>query len=444
MPINSCSENGNPGYKWGEKGKCYTYTKNNKKSMQEAKNKANLQGVAARINGYEEKSNDAAKTLDTKDQLKKNLNTWFRERWVDISRPKPGGGYHQCGRSDASSGKYPKCVPAARAARMSPAQIASAVRRKRRAESTQSRQDKKPINVSTDIEKASRNVPTNPSLYARVKAEAKRKFDVYPSAYANAWLVREYKKRGGGYRTVAKSEDVTNKVADDLDQQEAILADLLIELTEKYGKFNEDGIGVWAGYDSPEENDVADIGVKCKNCILYAGNGVCKIIEKKVEDEGKCRFAIIPDGVVETDKEIYDMLRTVSMDTRSFMKDNMKKMINDHLTMKSWHEVSAKAAAEQMQDHIKAAAWHDSQINVIKGMITEVPLDPEKKALSIPAGGASSVPASRKEKENARQVPLDPKTLRKNDLVDMLINHEEQYGKFDIPVEDVANFLFEQ
>ena len=43
--------------------------------------------------------------------------------------------------------------------------------------------------------------PTNPALYARVKAEAKRKFDVYPSAYANAWLVRTYKKRGGGYRS---------------------------------------------------------------------------------------------------------------------------------------------------------------------------------------------------------------------------------------------------
>jgi|TARA_R100000315_G_C5214014_1_gene127486 hypothetical protein len=41
--------------------------------------------------------------------------------------------------------------------------------------------------------------PTNPKLYARVKSEAKRKFDVYPSAYANAWLVRTYKKRGGGY-----------------------------------------------------------------------------------------------------------------------------------------------------------------------------------------------------------------------------------------------------
>ena len=43
--------------------------------------------------------------------------------------------------------------------------------------------------------------PTNPALYARVKAEAKRKFKVYPSAYANGWLVREYKKRGGKYRT---------------------------------------------------------------------------------------------------------------------------------------------------------------------------------------------------------------------------------------------------
>ena len=44
------------------------------------------------------------------------------------------------------------------------------------------------------------NVPVNKALYSRVKAEAKRKFKVYPSAYANAWLVREYKKRGGTYR----------------------------------------------------------------------------------------------------------------------------------------------------------------------------------------------------------------------------------------------------
>ena len=48
--------------------------------------------------------------------------------------------------------------------------------------------------------KKKRNIPTNKKLYARVKAAARRKFAVYPSAYANASLVREYKKRGGGYR----------------------------------------------------------------------------------------------------------------------------------------------------------------------------------------------------------------------------------------------------
>ena len=41
--------------------------------------------------------------------------------------------------------------------------------------------------------------PKNPSLYAKVKAEAKKKFKVYPSADANEWLVRTYKKRGGTY-----------------------------------------------------------------------------------------------------------------------------------------------------------------------------------------------------------------------------------------------------
>ena len=34
----------------------------------------------------------------------------------------------------------------------------------------------------------------NPSLYSKAKSKAKAKFDVYPSAYANAWMVKKYKK----------------------------------------------------------------------------------------------------------------------------------------------------------------------------------------------------------------------------------------------------------
>lgn len=151
----------------------------------------------------------------------KSLTQWFKEEWVDISRPKKGGGFEPCGRSDADKGKYPKCVPAARASRMSEEEIRSAVSRKRRAESTQQREDKKPIYVATDkksepffIDEKSA-IPTDPELYARVKAEAKKKFDVYPSAYANAWLVREYKKRGGGYRSEKTDDgDYEESIAD--------------------------------------------------------------------------------------------------------------------------------------------------------------------------------------------------------------------------------------
>lgn len=78
-----------------------------------------------------------------------SLKKWFAEKWVDIGRKKKDGSYAQCGRSDTSKGKYPKCVPSAKAASMSKGQIRSAVQRKRKAESSRSRVGKKPINVST-------------------------------------------------------------------------------------------------------------------------------------------------------------------------------------------------------------------------------------------------------------------------------------------------------
>ena len=42
-----------------------------------------------------------------------------------------------------------------------------------------------------------KSIANDAALWSRVKAAAKKKFDVYPSAYANAWAAKEYKKRGG-------------------------------------------------------------------------------------------------------------------------------------------------------------------------------------------------------------------------------------------------------
>jgi hypothetical protein len=50
--------------------------------------------------------------------------------------------------------------------------------------------------------------PANTRLYTRILSEAKDRFDVYPSAVANAWVVAEYKRRGGTYKSenAAKSD----------------------------------------------------------------------------------------------------------------------------------------------------------------------------------------------------------------------------------------------
>ena len=53
------------------------------------------------------------------------------------------------------------------------------------------------------------NIPdnvANPSLYRKAKAMAKRKFKVYPSAYANSYMVGQYKKMGGKYKGAKKAE----------------------------------------------------------------------------------------------------------------------------------------------------------------------------------------------------------------------------------------------
>jgi len=49
-----------------------------------------------------------------------------------------------------------------------------------------------------------RAVPTNKELYSRVKSRIKKKFKVWPSAYASAALVKAYKAAGGGYRNVSE------------------------------------------------------------------------------------------------------------------------------------------------------------------------------------------------------------------------------------------------
>ena len=144
--------------------------------------------------------------------VKEDLRDWFREKWVNLAKKKKDGGYEECGTSGKSKG-YAKCVPAAKAASMSKDEIKSAIRRKRLAQSKAGRpgkeqpgQGNKPIMVKTFKESilTEKNKPTNAKLWSRAKSLAKQKFDVYPSAYANAWASKWYKKKGGSWRSISE------------------------------------------------------------------------------------------------------------------------------------------------------------------------------------------------------------------------------------------------
>ena len=93
------------------------------------------------------------------------LRKWVQEKWVDIGAPKKDGKYQPCGRSKGSKRKYPKCVPLAKATRMTKSQKASAVKRKRAAGNT----GPKPKNVRTFASAGGYIGPAINSTYGGVK-----------------------------------------------------------------------------------------------------------------------------------------------------------------------------------------------------------------------------------------------------------------------------------
>lgn len=197
--------------------------------------------------------------------MNEDLRKWFREKWVRMDTR--GNIKGDCAR-EPGEGK-PKCLPLAKARAMDKKDRAAAAQRKRREDPIADRGSKgnKPINVATEEIKTSelikrshekrgapgtlkakikgpitlqkvralknkpdattldkkqanfyinmhseeylqeKSTPTNPGLWAKAKALAKSKFDVYPSAYANGWAAKWYKSKGGGWKSMSEQRE---------------------------------------------------------------------------------------------------------------------------------------------------------------------------------------------------------------------------------------------
>ena len=98
------------------------------------------------------------------------LDKWFKQKWVDIGSKRKDGSFAKCGRSKQKADakrKYPKCVPLAKATRMSASQRASAVKRKRAAGNT----GPKPTNVRTFAKRKKLATGTNPYIGPAIKSD---------------------------------------------------------------------------------------------------------------------------------------------------------------------------------------------------------------------------------------------------------------------------------
>ena len=172
------------------------------------------------------------------DRLEKSLNreeTGLDEdlrKWFDPKHPE--GGWKRVNSKGEAIGPCarepgepkPKCMSNEKRASLSKKERASAVAAKRKHDPNPERKGE-PINVSNfgkgkiseDMENLDeKNVPTSPEKWAQAKSQAKAKFDVYPSAYANGWASKKYKEMGGGWKSVseAKDDDVGEMVKDKL------------------------------------------------------------------------------------------------------------------------------------------------------------------------------------------------------------------------------------
>jgi len=161
--------------------------------------------------GFSQKAHCAGKKKN--ESVNEDLRNWFSKTspkgdWKRINSK--GEAIGPCAREPGEP--KPKCMSQAQRASLSKKERASAVRRKRQQDPNAERQGA-PINVKSKVNENmeqinEKNKPTNPELWSRAIAQAKSKFDVYPSAYANGWASKWYKSKGGGWKSVSEAAEV--------------------------------------------------------------------------------------------------------------------------------------------------------------------------------------------------------------------------------------------
>lgn len=98
-----------------------------------------------------------------------------------------------------------------------------------------------------------------------------------------------------------KIKEFSQDLYSQLEGDEKALVDAMLGVVEEYGKFGSEESNVFVNYMPASENEDAEIGVRCGNCVFHAEteDGIeCSAVDQDIEENGRCRLSMIPPGSV--------------------------------------------------------------------------------------------------------------------------------------------------
>jgi len=248
-----------------------------------------------------------------------------------------------------------------------------------------------------------KNVPTNPSKWQYYVSQAKKKFDVYPSAYANGWAAKQYKDAGGKWKTEEGQEP--QHVAQGLPQTKEKKQPMI---GERFIKYLED-IGLKHAAYTNEAGDVKVIGLN-KAQIKDAINNM--VVKSEIKN-------FVESGLEESEEgdriqKINDRIKALKQKLSATKSDEQKKLFQDRL----------KNALQTLSNIKKGHG--------IKAPHSEIALPAAGTGLTFPGGTINGSPTEDDVKNTRKQ--LDKEALTSPDtepdvitaLKDIVKNHQAQ------------------
>jgi len=159
-----------------------------------------------------------------------------------------------------------------------------------------------------------KNVPNDSKKWSDCKSQAKSKFDVYPSAYANAWASKCYKKKGGTWK----------KVNEELDTQMELLSEKILHRGDNWVVTDSTGKKVLGTHPSKEKALAQLRAVEASKARRGVHEEADLVLRERLKDRF---FGQISEDIVNRDNK--GKLTPQSSNPRAKSRDKIREKVKD-------------------------------------------------------------------------------------------------------------------